>query len=140
MNNRKIAIIDEDKKTLEALEEILTMGGYAPIPVINPLLAVNTLIDNKPDIILMELRMPRKSGFELTHTINGIFETKKVPIIAMSESYKDEFRWLLDFCGIKRWIKKPFQPLDLIWAIESELDEGHQWDRESRLAGMEMMA
>jgi CheY-like chemotaxis protein len=123
MKSRKIAIIDEDKKILGELEEILAMGGYIPVPVVNPLAAVDTVIQNKPDVILMELKMPRKSGFELTHTINKVFETRRVPIIAMSESYRDDFRWLLDFCGIKRWIKKPFQPLDLIWAIENEIDE-----------------
>ena len=136
MRNRKIAIIDENKKILEELEEILMMSGYIPVPVINPLMAVETVIQHKPDVILMELKMPRKSGFELTHTINGVFETKKVPIIAMSESFKDEFRWLLDFCGIKRWIKKPFQPLNLIWAIENEIEEDIGFGMENRLAGM----
>jgi len=126
MKNRKIAIIDEDKKILEELEEILNLSGYTPVTVIDPSLAVHTIMNNKPDIILMELRMPRKNGFELTHTINGVFETKKVPIIAMSESYRDEFRWLFELCGIKRWIKKPFQPLDLIWAIENEIEEGEK--------------
>jgi len=121
MKNRIIAIIDEDKEVLGELEGVLTMGGYTPIPVIDPLLAVDTIIQHRPDLILMELKMPRKNGFELTHTINQVFETKKVPIIAMSESYRDEFRWLLNFCGIKRWIKKPFQPLNLIWAIENEI-------------------
>jgi DNA-binding response OmpR family regulator len=123
MRNGKIAIIDENKKVLEELEEILVLSGYTPVPVVDPLMAVETVIQHKPDVIVMELKLPRKSGFELTHTINGVFETKKVPIIAMSESYRDEFRWLLDFCGIKRWIKKPFQPLNLIWAIENEIVE-----------------
>jgi len=136
MRNRKIAIIDEDKKILEKLEEILVMSGYTTVPVINPLIAVETVIQHKPDVILMELKMPHKSGFELTHTINGVFETRKVPIIAMSKSYKDEFRWLLDFCGIKRWIKKPFQPLNLIWAIENEIEEKIEFGMENRLAGM----
>ncbi len=136
MRNRKIAIIDEDKKILEKLEEILVMSGYTTVPVINPLMAVETVIQHKPDVILMELKMPHKSGFELTHTINGVFETRKVPIIAMSKSYKDEFRWLLDFCGIKRWIKKPFQPLNLIWAIENEIEEKIEFGMENRLAGM----
>jgi len=103
-------------------------------------LAVDAVMENKPDIILMELRMPRKSGFELTHAINQVFETNKVPIIAMSESYKDEFRWLLHFCGIKRHIKKPFQPLDLIWAIENEIEDGDHWDMERRPVNVEIMA
>ena len=136
MRNRIIAIIDENKRIQEELQAILVLSGYTPVPVINPLMAVETVIQHKPDIILMELKMQQKSGFELTHTINGVFEAKKVPIIAMSESYKDEFRWLLDFCGIKRWIKKPFQPLNLIWAIENEIEERTGFGKENRFAGM----
>ena len=30
-----------------------------------------------------------------------------------------EFSWFLDMCGIKNWLRKPFQPLDAIWAIEN---------------------
>ncbi len=112
MKNRKIAIIDEDKNVIGELNEILSFCGYTSVPIFDPFFAVDTVILNKPDLILMELKIPRQNGFELTHTINRVFEAKKVPIIAMSETYRDEFRWLLDFCGIKRWIKKPFHPLN----------------------------
>ena len=59
---------------------------------------------------------------------------KKIPIIARSNIFKDEFKWLMDFCGIKRWIKKPFLPLDVIWAIESVMEEENQRSMEKRLA------
>jgi len=122
MKKRKIAIIDKDTKAIDGLKEILSSCGYAPVPVIDSLLAVNTIIQSNLDLILMDLRMPRQREFEITYTINRLCETKKVPIIAMSESCKDDFRGLLDFRGIKTWIKKPFQPLNLIWAIENEIE------------------
>ena len=140
MQNKKVAIIDEDKEILGKLGEILSLSGYTPVPVIDPLLAIDSIIQNKPDVILLELKMPRRNGFVLTSTINRVFESNKVPIIAMSDTYKDEFRWLLNFCGIKRWIKKPFQPLNLIWAIENEIVEVFQWDVKKRLRGMEILA
>jgi len=121
MKNRKIAIIDKDIKSIGKLKEILSFCGYTPVPVIDSLLAVNTIIQSNLDLILMDLRIPRYRGFEITYTINRLCETKKVPIIAMSDVYKDEFRGLLDFRGIKRWIKKPFQPLNLIWEIENAI-------------------
>ena len=40
----------------------------------------------------------------------------------MSKFFRDEFRWLLDFCGIKIRFKELFQPLDMIWAIENEME------------------
>jgi DNA-binding response OmpR family regulator len=93
--------------------------------------AVNTVFNNKPHVILMELKMPHKNGFALADAINRAFGMKKIPIIAMSNLFKNEFKWLMDFCGIKRWIKKPFLPLDVIWAVENEMEEDNQWDMES---------
>ena len=138
MQNKKVVIIDDDERSLRALKAILVMGGYIPILVSNDFLAVDTVIRYNPDVILMELKMPHKNGFALADAINRVFETKKIPIIAMSNLFKDEFKWLMDFCGIKRWIKKPFLPLDVIWAVENEIEEDDQWGVEKPLAGVEI--
>ena len=139
MQNRKVAIIDDNKDSLRELEKIIKMSGYTPVLVKDVLGAVDTVVNNKPDVILMELKMPHKNGFALADAIDRVFETKKIPIIAMSNIFKDEFKWLMDFCGIKRWIKKPFLPLDVIWAIESVIEEGNQRSVENRLAGMDIV-
>ena len=134
MQNRIVAIIDDNQDSLRELEIILKMAGYIPVLVNDVLGAVDAVINNKPDVILMELKMPHKNGFALADAINRVFGTKKIPIIAMSNIFKDEFKWLMDFCGIKRWIKKPFLPLDVIWAIESVMEEENQRSMEKRLA------
>jgi DNA-binding response OmpR family regulator len=128
MKNIKIAIIDEDRKILGELEEVLTMSGYAPLVVNDTYLAVDTIVQMKPDVILLGLKMPRKNGFELAGEINRVFETKRIPIVAMSDVFKDEFRFLLNLCGIDRFLKKPFQPLDVIWAIENVAKESNPSD------------
>ena len=140
MQNRKVAIIDDNQDSLRELDKILTMAGYTTIMVNDILGNVYTVIENKPDVILMELKMPHKNGFALADAINRVFETEKIPIIAMSNLFEDEFKWLMDFCGIKRWIKKPFLPIDVIWAVENEIEENNQWGMERRLVGVEIMA
>jgi DNA-binding response OmpR family regulator len=140
MQNIKVAIIDHDKKSLKELGEILAGSGYTPIMVNEANLAVETVMEKKPDVILVELRMPHKNGFEITDSINRISATKKVPIIAMSQVFNDEFNWLLDLCGIIRCIKKPFLPLDVIWAVENELSEDAQLEAKRGLTGVEIIA
>ena len=134
MRNIKIAVIDDDKKFLGEIEEILTMGGYVPNVVSDPLLVVDSVVQSNPDVILLELRLPQKNGFEIIDTINRVFKTSRIPIIAMSAFFRSEFRWILDFYSIKKWLKKPFQPLDVIWAIENEMEERHLCKRERCLA------
>ena len=140
MQTRKVAIIDDNEDSLRELEQILEMAGYTPVLVNDIFGAVDTVIKNKPDVILMELKMPHKNGFALADAINRVFETEKIPIIAMSNLFEDEFKWLMDFCGIKRWIKKPFLPIDVSWAVENEIEENNQWGMERRLVGVEIMA
>ena len=139
MKNRKVAIIDDNEDSLRELEQILKMAGYTPVMVNDIFGNVDTVIENKPDVILMELKMPHKNGFALADAINRVFETEKIPIIAMSNLFEDEFKWLMDFCGIKRWIKKPFLPLDVIWAVENEIEENNQGSMEKPLDGAEIM-
>ncbi len=126
MGSRKIVIINDDKKSSGDIEGILAVSGHDPIVVNDAFLAVDTVVQKKPDVILLELKMPRKNGFELADEINRVFEPKKIPIIAMSTFFKDEFRFLFNLCGINRYIKKPFYPLDIIWAIESVTEESNE--------------
>jgi len=123
MQNRKVVIIDEDARFLSVTKKILIMGGYDPVVVNDVSLALDTVIKEKPDVILVELVMSRKNGFELIDGINRACASRRIPIIAMSTFFKAEFNWLFDLCGIKRWLKKPFQPLDVMWAIENEIAE-----------------
>ena len=140
MQNRIVAIIDDNQDSLRELEKILKMAGYTPVLVDDVLGNVDKVLNNKPDVIIMELKMPHKNGFALADAVNRVFGTKEIPIVAMSNIFKDEFKWLMDFSGIKRWIKKPFLPLDVIWAVENEMPEDNNLNMEKELAHVESMA
>lgn len=122
MRNKKVVIINDDQESIRNLEEILAASGHDAVVVSDALLAVDVVAQREPDVILLELRMPRKNGFELAGEINRVFETKRIPIIAMSAFFRDEFGFLLNLCGINRHLKKPFHPLDVIWAIENAIE------------------
>ena len=122
MGNKRIAVIDEDQKILDELEGILSASGYDPVVVNDAFLAAEIVIQRRPDVILLELKMQRKNGFELADEMNRVFEAQRVPIIAMSSFFKVEPFPLMGLCGIKRYLKKPFLPLDVIAAIEGVLE------------------
>lgn len=119
MANKKVVIINDDKESLGELEEILGASGYDSVVVNDALAAVDVVVQNKPDVILLELKMPRKNGFEIAGEINQALETRRIPIIAMSDFFKGEFGFLLELCGINRHVTKPIKPLDVLWAIDN---------------------
>ncbi len=127
MKNRRIAVIDKDKKFLGQIEEVLAASGYVPVVVNDARLAVDITVRSKPDVILLELKMPRKNGFELADEMNRAFETQSIPIIAMSGLFRKEsfplMNLCMDLCGIKRYLRKPFHPREVISVIEDAIGE-----------------
>jgi len=119
MKNKRIVIINEDKESLRDLEAILDASGYDSVVVNDALSAVDVVVQNKPDVVLLELKMPRKNGFEIAGEINHALEPGRIPIIAMSDFFKGEFGFLLELCGINRHVTKPLKPLDVLWAIDN---------------------
>jgi len=113
---RTVMIIDDDKEFLEELRETLDLSGYDMVAVNDPLEAVSVAKRVKPAVILLDLKMPKKSGFEVADDLRRL--SADIPVIAMSAFYKDEYAMLIRVCGIKRCLTKPFNPLDVIAEIE----------------------
>lgn len=121
--NRKVMIVDDDKEFLDELEDILKQSGYDMVAVNNAESAIEIASQAKPDVILLDLKMPNKSGFQIASELKYVSGLQSVPVIAMTAFLKDVYVPLLDICGIKTYLKKPFNPLDVIAQIESVLSD-----------------
>lgn len=121
MLNRKVMIVDGDKEFLDELEETLVFSGYDIIVQQDPYSVLPVASREKPHVILLGLKIPGKSGFQLAYELKSSPELQQIPIIAMSEFFKEGYKTLMDMCGIKSCLKKPFNPLDVITGIESAL-------------------
>jgi len=121
--NKKILVIDDDKEFLEELKETLALSGYEVVEVNDPILAIDVAMKISPDVVLLDLKMPGKSGFQVADELKHFSSLTNVPIIIMTGYFKDDYLPLLNICGIKKCLKKPFHPLDVIAQIESVLNE-----------------
>ena len=121
MLNKKVLILDNDKDFLSELEETLSLSGYDMIAV-DDSREVLAIIDKvKVDLVLLDLKMPKKTGFDVAYELNRSPHLNHIPVMAMTGFYKEEYEPLFVDCGIKRCLIKPFQPLDVINAIEEVL-------------------
>jgi DNA-binding response OmpR family regulator len=121
---KKIMVVDDDKTFLEELGEILQASGYEVEGVSDPLTVLRKVNDSKPDLILMDLKMPGKSGFQLADELRHKSSLSGIPIIAISGFFTEtEHALLMNLCGIRQCVKKPFNPTELIKQIHSVLDK-----------------
>jgi CheY-like chemotaxis protein len=121
MKIQKVMIVDDDKEFLEELGETLALSGYDMVAVGDPVSALEMASEARPQLILLDLKMPGMSGFQLADEIRRFSQFEHIPILAMSAYFKDEYASLMDACGIKKCLKKPFNPLDVISEIEKSL-------------------
>ena len=124
MKKKKIMVVDDDREFLEELKETLSLSGYDAAVFSNGATALKMVRKIKPDIILLDLKMKGKNGFQVADELKRSAETAHIPIIAMTAFYTEkEHTILMDMCGIQTCLIKPFSSLDVISKIEDALKE-----------------
>ncbi len=120
----RIMIVDDDVELLEELKELLSANNYEVEVMPNSALAFEVACELKPDLVLMDLKMQPKSGFQLADELHNSFKTKAIPIIAITGFFTEkEHVLMMKMCGLKHALLKPFNPPDLITKIELVLEE-----------------
>lgn len=105
---KKILIIDDNDLNLKILSLILTKAGYDVDAIINPTCAMDEILSNPPDLILLDISMPDLDGFKLCSMIKEISEIKNIPIIFVTVHASSEFVVKGFECGGVDYIVKPF--------------------------------
>lgn len=120
---KKIIVVDDNKKFLAAFKDTLSFGSYEVIIVDDSSLALDVIMKTKPDLILLDLKMPGKSGFQIAQELKDIKEINRIPIIAITGFLNDDYASLMRICGIAHCIAKPFNPEEIITLIDSLLEK-----------------
>lgn len=112
---RRILLVDDESDVISVFKMILEMNGYEVDAYTSPLTALD---DFKPDfygLLLLDIRMPAMSGFELYRKMRSIDNEVKVCFITAFEDYREEFRESFPMLDeFKYFIRKPKAVEDLV--------------------------
>ena len=117
MSKSKIMVIDDDMKSLELMEAILTPKGYEVIITSDPLQAVALIILNKPDLILLDVMMPMLDGYSLLSEIKKNNTISKIPVVMLTALGFDLNKELAQNLGAVGYITKPVDSAELIQTV-----------------------
>lgn len=102
----KLLIVD-DEEAMRRLLRINLADQYEIIDTGNPEQALALAMQDKPNAILLDLRMPRYSGFELCRTFNSLSSTQLIPIIIVSGEAGSSTKSICKELGAKAYFEKP---------------------------------
>ncbi len=117
----RILSIDDDPQILRYIRNTLSDAGYLPITTGNPDQLLHLFEMERPHLVLLDVRLPGPSGYEL---LKRLRETSEVPVIFLSGSSGEESVVRALEMGASDYITKPFSPTELIARIEAALRKG----------------
>ena len=89
MANEKILVVDDEEHIIELIKYNLISTGYQVITCNNGIDAVNLAVDEKPNLVLLDLMIPGKDGYEVCKDIRSKHEIKNIPIIMLTAKNED---------------------------------------------------
>jgi CheY-like chemotaxis protein len=116
-----VMIVDDEFISRNMLSIMLALVGHEVTEAEDGLEAIELLKDNRPDIILMDLMMPRCNGLEATKTIRKNAELNDLPIIFLSAKTDGATVQAGLDAGANRFLAKPVSYGDLVENIEEVL-------------------
>ena len=115
MSPKKILIVDDEPDITLTLGKGLEQGGYDVHVFNDPLVALSNFKPGTYDLLLLDIKMPNMTGFELYRKLKEIDSKVKVCFITAFETYYEKFRQeFFPLEEIKGFIRKPIQIEDLI--------------------------
>ena len=123
MSNKTILHIEDNASNRKIVRDLLSRASYRLIEAIDGELGVVMAIQQLPDLILMDLQMPKMSGLEATRQLRANPKTANIPIIAVTSFALSGDDQKALKAGANAYLAKPYSPRKLLSLIREFLPE-----------------
>jgi putative nucleotidyltransferase with HDIG domain len=113
-DKRTILVIDDDRRVLELLQISLAQNGFRVATSGTGEEGLEMVRKAPPDLVILDLRLPRKTGFEVCAALKSSKDTSHIPIIMVSASAEIDSRLQGLMHGADDYLTKPFSPKELL--------------------------
>lgn len=130
MSEKTVLIVDDETAIREMIAVALEMADYRCLEASNAKDAYMAIVDQRPDMILLDWMLPETSGIELARRLKRNESTSEIPIIMLTAKSDEDNKVQGLEVGADDYITKPFSPKELVARLKAVL-------RRSTPAGME---
>ena len=113
-----VMVVDDSLTVRKISGRLLAREGYQVVTAKDGVDALQQIMDVVPDVMLVDIEMPRMDGFELTRHIRADEKTRNIPIIIISSRTAEKHRNYAKELGVNVFLGKPYQEEELLGHIE----------------------
>ncbi len=120
-----VMVVDDSITMRKVTTRVLERADFDVFTAKDGLDAVEQLQDRLPDVILLDIEMPRMDGYEVATYIRNDHRLKHIPIIMITSRTGEKHRQRAMEIGVDRYLGKPYQESDLLKNVQEALTAGH---------------
>ncbi|MBE9078871.1 response regulator [Romeria aff. gracilis LEGE 07310] len=119
-----VLVVDDSSTFREMISDLLSQVGIAVLIAKDGAEAKDKISASPPDLVVVDIVMPNMNGYELCRWVKGNAPTKDVPVVICSSKNEEfDLYWAMKQ-GADAYVPKPFQPEDMIQAVQKLLAGG----------------
>jgi DNA-binding response OmpR family regulator len=119
---KKVLAVDDQPQIVRLIQVNLQKAAYEVIPAYDGDEALQKLREHQPDLVILDVIMPKRDGFEVLRTIKSDPATAHIPVIMLTVKAQDAdiFEGLKE--GAELYLPKPFHPSELVTLVRRVLE------------------
>ena len=121
MNDKKLLVVDDEPHILRTLTFVLEKEGYIVTSASDGEEAMAGVRSSKPDLMFLDVMMPKKNGYEVCQEIKEDPELRDIYVIMLTAKGQEADREKGLSIGADEFISKPFSPFDVVARVKELL-------------------
>jgi DNA-binding response OmpR family regulator len=113
-SNKKVLVVEDDKSISTLLVRALQNDGFKVVTAMDGEAALVTCVEERPDVILLDVNLPKLDGFTVAKRIKGVESLKNIPIIFLTAKDRPGDMIQGIQAGAKHYLTKPFNIEELL--------------------------
>ena len=113
----RVLLIEDEPNIIEAVRFILSRDGWRVDTHSNGATAVEAVRARRPDIVILDVMLPNRSGYDILRDLRADPATAALPVLMLTARGQAKDRELAERCGVDRFMVKPFSNAEVLSSV-----------------------
>ncbi|MFY9530993.1 MAG: response regulator [Candidatus Acidiferrales bacterium] len=115
---KKVLVVDDSQSEVRLMQSLLEQGGYWAVGLSDPMRIEEAIEQERPSVILLDVIMPQRNGFQVCRDLKSQEAYSKIPVILVTSKTTPSDRFWGHQQGANGYVAKPFTPEELLKEIK----------------------
>lgn len=116
--SRKVLIVEDNALNMRLFSDLLEASGYETLQCVDGAKAVGLALEERPDLIIMDIQLPDVSGLDITRWLKDDERTAKIPVLAVTAFAMRTDELLVREAGCEGYLSKPIQVRSFLQTVD----------------------